>query len=137
MNKSRRFFCLICGLISSTLLFIVASGQPRESRPISLHPENPHYFLWRGKPTILITSGEHYGAVLNLDFDYISYLDTLAKDRLNSTRIFTGVYSETVGNFKIVNNTLAPAPNRLICPWARSGDKFDLTKWDDNYFKRL
>ncbi|MBN2128726.1 MAG: hypothetical protein JW741_04490, partial [Sedimentisphaerales bacterium] len=32
--------------------------------PIALHPENPHYFLWRGEPTILITSGEHYGAVL-------------------------------------------------------------------------
>jgi Cellulase (glycosyl hydrolase family 5) len=137
MNKSTRIFCSICGLISSTLLFIVASGQPRESRSISLHPENPHYFLWRGQPTILITSGEHYGAVLNLDFDYIPYLDMLAKDGLNSTRIFTGVYSETVGNFKIVNNTLAPAPKRLICPWARSGDKFDLTKWDEHYFKRL
>ena len=33
--------------------------------PIRLHPDNPHYFLWRGKPTVLITSGEHYGAVMN------------------------------------------------------------------------
>ena len=39
-------------------------------QPIQLHPENPHYFLWRGQPTVLITSGEHYGAVLNADFDY-------------------------------------------------------------------
>jgi len=137
MNISKRFLCLICPLIAAAIPFIVASGQPRPSRLISLHPENPHYFLWRGKPTILITSGEHYGAVLNLDFDYIPYLDTLAKDRLNSARIFTGVYAETVGSFKIINNTLAPAPNRLICPWARSGNKFDLTKWDDDYFNRL
>ena len=36
--------------------------------PICLHPDNPHYFLWRGKPTVLITSGEHYGAVM--DFGY-------------------------------------------------------------------
>src|SRR5262245_31400099 len=38
------------------------------SRPLSLHPDNPHYFLFRSKLVVLITSGEHYGAVLNLDF---------------------------------------------------------------------
>jgi cellulase (glycosyl hydrolase family 5) len=135
----------ILPLLSMVLLCVVVYGQSPRSRPVSLHPENPHYFMWRGKPAILITSGEHYGAVLNLDFDYVAYLDALAKDRLNNTRIFTGAYAETIGNFKIVNNTLAPAPNRLICPWARSGapgyagggDKFDLTKWDERYFDRL
>jgi hypothetical protein len=39
--------------------------------PLSLHPQNPHYFLFREKPAILIGSTEHYGAVINLDFDYI------------------------------------------------------------------
>ncbi len=48
------------------------------STPLALHPENPRYFLFRGKPTVLVTSGEHYGAVLNLDFDYVRYLDALA-----------------------------------------------------------
>ena len=37
------------------------------AKPIRLHPDNPHYFQYRGKPVILITSAEHYGAVLNLD----------------------------------------------------------------------
>src|SRR5437588_301642 len=37
------------------------------AEPIKLHPDNPHYFLFRGKPAILIGSTEHYGAVLNLD----------------------------------------------------------------------
>ncbi len=32
---------------------------------------------------MLITSGEHYGAVLNADFDYVKYLDALAQDGLN------------------------------------------------------
>jgi len=136
---------MIGARIASALLCIIAAGQSRQSVPISLHPENPHYFLWRGKPTILITSGEHYGAVLNLDFDYVAYLDALAKDKLNSTRVFSGAYAESIGNFNITNNTLAPAPNRLICPWARSGEpgyagggnKFDLTKWDERYFNRL
>jgi PA14 domain/Cellulase (glycosyl hydrolase family 5) len=154
MNKSKRSFFLFDksvvvrftgALLTTALLCVAVSGQSHQSRPISLHPENPHYFLWRGKPTILITSGEHYGAVLNLDFNYVSYLDALAKDRLNNTRIFTGAYAETSGNFSITNNTLAPAPNRLICPWARSGEpgyagggnKFDLTRWDESYFNRL
>ncbi len=120
---------------------LVFSAYP----PISLHPDNPHYFLFRGKPAILITSGEHYGAALNLDFDYVSYLDELKANGLNHTRTFAGTYREIPGSFKITGNTLAPLPNRYICPWARSeipgyydgGNKFDLTMWDDRYFQRL
>ena len=55
--------------------------------PIKVHPDNPHYFLFRGQPTILLTSAEHYGAVINLDFDYVQYLDVLAANSLNYTRI--------------------------------------------------
>jgi hypothetical protein len=51
-------------------------------KPLQVHPENPHYFLFCDKPVVLITSGEHYGAVLNADFDYTKYLDTLANDGL-------------------------------------------------------
>jgi hypothetical protein len=113
--------------------------------PISLHPGNQHYFLFRGKPTVLITSGEHYGAVLNLDFDYVRYLSELHAHGLNHTRTWAGTYRENPGSFEITDNTLAPLPNRYLCPWARSttpgcfdgGNKFDLTKWDDSYFKRL
>jgi hypothetical protein len=59
------------------------------AKPIALHPENPHYFLYEDKATILITSGEHYGAVLNQDFNYVTYLEALSKDGLNLTRTFT------------------------------------------------
>ena len=119
--------------------------QGNRAAPIALHPDNPHYFLWRGQPTILITSAEHYGAVMNLDFDYRKYLDTLAADGLNYTRIFSGAYVEPQGAFNIARNTLAPGPGRFIAPWARSnqpgyangGNKFDLTRWDAAYFTRL
>src|SRR5512137_2699886 len=90
------------------------------ARPLSLHPDNPHYFLFRGKPTVLITSGEHYGAVLNLDFDYKPYLEELQAHSLNLTRTFAGTYREVPGSFKITDNTLAPLPNRYASPWARS-----------------
>lgn len=113
--------------------------------PLRLHPDNPHYFLFRGKPAILIGSTEHYGAVMNLDFDYVTYLNELAVSGLNVTRTFTGVYVEPQGAFRIERNTLAPASGRFICPWMRSeepgyangGNKFDLTKWNSDYFTRL
>jgi hypothetical protein len=115
------------------------------TRNLSLHPENPHYFLFGGKPTVLITSGEHYGAVLNLDFDYVKYLNTLKRDGLNGTRTWSGAYCEPPEAFNIASNTLAPHRGRFICPWARSdqpgyangGNKFDLNQWDPAYFKRL
>ena len=124
---------------------VVASPVFATAEPLRLHPQNPHYFLFRGKPTILVTSGEHYGAVVNLDFKYDTYLDTLAADGLNLTRVFVGSYLEKSGDFDIRYNTLAPAPGRAITPWARSttegfaggGAKFDLDRWDAAYFARL
>jgi hypothetical protein len=129
-------------LPSLLVAFIAATAH---AAPIALHPDNPHYFLFHKKPTVLITSGEHYGAVLNLDFDYVKYLDTLAADGLNLTRTFTGAYVEPQQAFGIAENTLAPKAKRFICPWARSdkggypngGNKFDLKKWDPAYFARL
>ena len=119
-------------LLPALLTAVVAAAQP-----LSLDPENPHYFLFAGRPTVLITSGEHYGAVLNRDFDYARYLDTLRGDHLNLTRTFSGSYREVPGNFQIAGNTLAPAAGRFIAPWRQQDGKFDLTKWDDAYFARL
>jgi hypothetical protein len=115
------------------------------AEPIKLHPDNPHYFLFRGRPTLLITSGEHYGAVLNLDFDYVRYLDVLKGHGYNLTRTFSGTYREVHGSFGITGNTLAPSPGSYLCPWLRGStpsapngaSSFDLTMWDQAYFDRL
>ncbi len=121
-------------------------SQTAKQQPIRLHPANPHYFLFRGKAVVLVTSGEHYGAVLNRDFDYHRYLATLASDGLNYTRLFTGSYVEVPAkSFGILRNDLAPGTGRFLAPWSRSdtpgyaggGNKFDLEKWDDKYFERL
>jgi len=119
------------------LLLVCVVEAARAGKPIALHPDNGHYFLWCARPTILITSGEHYGALLNLDFDYGRYFRALAADKLNHTRVFSGTYREVPGSFGITDNPLAPKPGRYICPWARSGTKFDLTKWNTEYFARL
>ena len=102
-------------------LLLVVSFFNQAETPIRLHPDNPHYFLFRGKAAALITSGEHYGAVLNLDFDFHRYLDELKRCGFNLTRTFSGTYREVPGSFKIRNNTLAPRTGRFSCPWAQEG----------------
>lgn len=115
-----------------------------DSGPIQLHPENQHYFLYKGEALALITSAEHYGALLNLDFDYHTYLKTLAEEGMNYTRIFTGSYFEIAGeSFGIQNNTLAPKKTSIITPWGIVVDgrstnwNYDLSSWNVAYFQRL
>lgn len=114
--------------------------------PLRLHPKNPHYFLLNGKAIALITSGEHYGSVINADFDYRRYLAALEAGGMNYTRLFGGSYLEVPSkSFGILRNTLAPASGRYVAPWARSnspgyaggGNKFDLDRWNPAYFERL
>ena len=146
--KSRVIFCLM-GLLAMAAQLSAAepalAGNDKANKPLALHPDNPHYFLFRNKAAVLITSGEHYGAVLNPDFNYIPYLDELQSRQLNLTRLFSGSYVESSISFNITGNTLAPLANRVLCPWARSstpgyangGNKFDLNTWDVAYFMRL
>jgi len=133
----------LCGAVA----FVLVSWAPQAAGgPIRQHPDNPRYFLFRGKPTVLVTSGEHYGALLNLDFDYVRYFDELAKHGFNLTRTFAGSYREMPLESQVITgNPLAPPTGRFIAPWARSetpgyfdgGNKFDLGRWDPSYFKRL
>jgi hypothetical protein len=136
----------ISGIRIIILMSLMLTGACTSRKiPLALHSENPHYFLFRNKPVVLIGSTEHYGAVMNLEFNYISYLDELAARGLNNTRTFSGIYVEHQGAFGINYNTLAPGTEKFICPWKRSdepgypggGNKFDLAKWDDGYFDRL
>ena len=137
-----RSFCAAVCIVA--FAGFVPADEP--SKPISLHPRNPHYFLFRGKAVALVTSGEHYGAVFNGDFDYNRYLQTIERDGLNFTRIFGGEYVEVPGkSFGIQRNDLAPASGRFIAPWARSqtpgyaggGNKFNLDHWNPEYFQRF
>ena len=119
---------------------------PAAAQPIRLHPDNPHYFLFRGRAVALVTSAQHCGAVLNGAFDYQRYLAALAADGMNYTRLFGGSYVEVPAkSFEIRRNTLAPDPGRFIAPWARSetpgyeggGNKFDLDRWNPEFVARF
>ncbi len=141
------------GLFLGIFFFICISFVSAQN-PITLHPKNPRYLFFKGKPVVLISSAEHYGAILNLDFNYVKYLDVLGQYGFNHTRAFSGMYCEG-SEFDIENgksfswdeiqNPLSPRPDKFIAPWARSttpgyvrsGNKFDLDTWDEAYFRRL
>ena len=140
--RSPKVALLACSLL---LLLVPARSQAPEP-PIALHPQNTHYFLYRGQAMALVGSGEHYGAVLNGDLDYHKYLETLSAEGMNYTRLFGGSYVEVPAkSFGILRNDLAPEPGRFVAPWARSaepgyeggGNKFDLEQWNPEYFSRL
>jgi hypothetical protein len=123
-----------------------AAYSQQGEQVIRLHPENPHYFLYRGKAIALVSSAEHYGAVINGEFDYHKYLAALSAAGMNYTRLFGGSYVEMPGkSFGIRRNDLAPAEGKFVAPWARSsepgyaggGNKLDLSKWNPEYFSRL
>lgn len=135
MNKSLR--------VAFVLALLTTTGLAE--LPVRLCPENPRWLEWRGQAVALITSAEHYGAVLNLDFDFRRYLETMQRDGMNYTRVFAGSYVEPLGAFGIERNTLARAPGRFLSPWARSdqprytggGNKFDLDRFSPEYLARL
>lgn len=143
MQRSRTWrakLCLNAIALAATVLLAHSLARAAEParQPISLHPDNPRYFLFRGKPAILVGSGEHYGSVLNLEFDYERYLDVIQADGLNLTRTFSGYYREVPASFGIRGNTLAPAEGKYSAPWAKDAKgKYDLTKWNDAHFERM
>lgn len=150
MTANRFTVCTAVGLLAVFCVPISSESQSEAAHnkanvPICLAHENPHYLLFRGKTIALITSGEHYGAVFNADFDYKKYLATLASDGLNYTRIFGGAYVEVPRkSFGIQRNDLAPESGKFLAPWKRSdspgyaggGNKFDLSQWNPAYFER-
>ncbi len=113
--------------------------------PVRLYRRNPHYLQYRRKPVVLVSSAEHYGSLINTDFDYVAHLDTLASYGFNHARVFCSTYLEIAGSFGITDNVLAPRPERLAAAWQRSdqcgntlgANKWDLAVWNEDYFTRL
>jgi hypothetical protein len=150
MKKRPRVGTLAGGLLGAALLLIVTSAAA-SAEPISVCPTNPHYFQYKGKPALLITSDHHYGAIIDKDFDFAKFLNYMGDNGMNLTRIYPGGYFETPDEF-IRENPLGPRPGRQILPWAKSTQtganptlaepgqpsyKFDLDKWNPEYFARL
>ena len=119
--------------------------------PVKVCPTNSHYLFYKDKPLILITSDHHYGAIIDLDFDFNKYLEYLADNGMNLTRIYPGGMFEPPDKY-LPGNPLGPRPGRQLLPWLKSdqtganpvlaepgkpSSKYDLEKWNPDYFARL
>lgn len=129
------------------LTFLLLSCVSKTSEgPFKVYPENPHYMMYMGKPILLVTSDEHYGAVVNTEFDYVAFLNKLSSKGFNFTRIYPGSYIE-VENAFLNGNVLGVRNGKQVLPWAKTnvpgaspvqgGYKYDLDKWNEEYFERL
>ncbi|MFM2143787.1 MAG: hypothetical protein RLZZ476_2331 [Verrucomicrobiota bacterium] len=126
-------------LITTLLLAPLAAF----AEPIRLHPQNPRVFEYRGKPLVLITATEHYGAVMNRPFRWEPYLDDLVDKRMSVSRLFV-LYRELQ---TAVNpySTCKPETLDYISPYPRTGPgdardrlpKYDLDQWNSEFFERL
>lgn len=117
-SRDKRLRIALAGcLLSTALLLVVTSAAASE--PIGVCPTNPHYFQYKGKPVLLISSDHHYGAVIDRDFDYVKFLNYMADNGMNLTRIYPGGYFEVPDEF-LEGNPLGPLSGRQILPWAKS-----------------
>lgn len=111
----------IAALITLIALTSLVSGAP-----VRIDPQNPHYFSYQGKPLVLVTSDHTWFALTAADFDYVKFLDALAANGNNFTRIYPGAHPVNYAN------------QPRIFPWARNADgRYDLDKWNPVYFERL
>lgn len=101
------------------------------SSPIRIHPENPKLFDFRGRPLVLLTATEHYGAVMNRPFRIERYLEDAARCGHTLTRLFT-LFRELQA-FCNPYSTCKPETTDYVAPWERVGPEpaLDfLPKWD-------
>src|SRR5580765_5287723 len=120
---------LWCGLAAC------APGDEAPAAPISIHPENPKYFLFRGKPLVLIAATEHYGSVVNRAFDFERYLADAADKKQTVTRTFL-LFREQQ-SARNPSSPIKPESPDYIAPWPRVGPGkaidgepvYDLDKW--------
>jgi hypothetical protein len=143
--------CLTTTLLLQVMIAMLILTKVGGAEPVRVFPSNPHYFQFNGKPLVFVTSDHHYGAVIDRDFDYVRFLDTLAAHGMNLTRIYPGGMFEAPDKY-LPGNPLGPSPGRQILPWAKSNQtganpalaeigspsyKYDLDRWDPDYFARL
>jgi hypothetical protein len=118
---------------------MAASSHP----PVRIHPNNPRYFEFRGKPLVLLCATEHYGSVMNRPFRFERYLADHAEKGHTLSRLFL-LFRELQAPVNPYSPCKPESPD-YIAPWPRTGPgkaldgepQYDLSRWNDEFFERL
>ncbi len=117
------------------LVGIEGATSYQGSAPLSIHPHSPFYFLYKGKPFLLV-GNYTWGTFSDVDYDYKAMLDTLKDNGLNFARVWVWWGCEEFPE---------PISRIHINPYLRTGPgdandgkpKYDLTKFHPAFFERL
>ena len=121
-----------------------AEKYSQRSQPIRIHPQNARLFEFRGKPLVLLTPTEHYGAVFNRPFDFRRYLADCEKKRITFTRLFI-LFRELQSSINPYS-TCKPESTDYVAPYPRIDadnrapdtlPRYDLDRWNPEFFSRL
>ena len=113
------------------------------SAAIRIHSANPKIFEFRGRPLVLVTATEHYGAVMNRPFRFERYLADAAEKHMTLTRLFT-LFRELQSACNPYSTCKPESPD-YIAPFKRVGPgkaldgqpQYDMDQWNPEFFDRL
>jgi len=147
-----RFLSLVAvlGLVSTTV--VAEEKRMPASGPLRVHPTNPRYFADATGKAVLLVGSHTWPSLVDMgptdppaSFDFDAYLDFLDRYGHNFIRLWTweSVTWDTRGNSAAWRKK---APHFATPqPWPRTGKgkaldgkpKFDLSRYDPEYFTRL
>ena len=146
MSRRPRWYPVVLPFLLLSALS-AAAGDPSGIGPLRVHPDNPCWFARPDGQAVWLT-GSHTWANLQErgvegqtpDFDYDGYLDFLQRHGHNFIRLWAWEHARWM-QFAEKDVPVRYRPN----PYARTGPgkaldgdpKFDLTKFNDDYFQRL
>ena len=81
-----------------TLAILTSSLLTANNQPFALHPENPHYFLFRAEPTVLITSAEHYHSFACTIHAFSKRPVPQKRKRINNTFKINAIYIDSLAS---------------------------------------
>jgi hypothetical protein len=125
------------------LLTLGFSALAQCQTAVSIDPQNPKYLLFRGRPLVLVSASEHYGSVINLPFNFEKYLDDATARHMTMTRTF--LLFRELQSARNPSSPAKPESPDYIAPFPRTGPgqaldgepKYDLDRWNPEYFDRL
>ncbi len=124
------------------------AGQPPAAGPLRVHPDNPRYFTDGSGRAILLAGSHTWPSLVDMGpsdppprFDFDGYLDFLQKHGHNFVRLWTWEHTtwDTRGNREKKRHHCGPMPYARTGPGKALDGKprFDLSKFDAEYFNRL
>jgi hypothetical protein len=107
------------------------------------HPANPKLFQYADRPLVLLCATEHYGSVMNRPFNFRKYLADAAEKNQTLTRLFL-LFRELQSAMNPYS-PCKPESTDYIAPFERTGPgdaldglpRYDLTRWNPEFFERL